>query len=187
MIWKPTIATFLLASTCGGDSTHASELSSLIPRFLQELWPIRFAAHKPPTLIPEKKDISFQANDATSLTMETFDFFVANHRAVFINYCSSKTGICHHVAPEWEQFSDIAPHIFSHVGVAKVDCAQEPILCKSKHVKNYPTLRWYDERQVQNYHGVLSAKHFVQIVARNMNQTASFSNDEDGLPMVSVA
>jgi hypothetical protein len=119
----------------------------------------------------------FQADDR-ALTADTFDDFVDLYDAVFINFCSSKTGICHHVAPEWDKFQNtLATHrLFAgnkRLGVAKVDCVEQPTLCRRKQIRNYPTLAYMFESGItQNYHGVLSAQHFLEIAAKNMNLTS---------------
>jgi hypothetical protein len=175
-----------LIAACG--SAQGNERLSVIHRLLQDFWHEKAAQkHHPSTPIPTLKPMPFQADDDTSLRLDTFDAFASRFDAIFVNYCSSTSGICHHVASEWHQFSEIALQLFEQrVGVAKVDCTKEPGLCQRKHIKNYPTLRWYGAHQVQTYHGVLSSTHFLHIAARNLNLTATVEHDEQGMPMVSI-
>lgn len=183
-MWKLGLLSLLTLAGPSGATDLSSAFQRLWLNFWQD-WGME-TQKLPPTRIPDKKDVFFHGDDSSSLTLQTFDRFVSEYKAVFVNFCSSKSGICHHVAPDWKQFSELTPEIFPRVGVAKVDCVQEPMLCKAKNIKNFPTLRWYSEYQVENYHGVLSTNHFIQITARNMNQTATFLQDNEGMPLVSL-
>jgi hypothetical protein len=183
-MWTHKLAFALLLAI----AAEGAELPSVFHRMFQDFWNDGVSTYQQPsTPIPAKKPVPFQADDNTSLTLETFETFAAQYDALFVNYCSSTTGICHHVAPEWNQFTEMAARLFPTVGVAKVDCVEEPVLCRRKNIKNYPTLQWYDQYQILNYHGVLSADHFVKITAQNMNLTANIEYNEGGVSLVSVA
>lgn len=62
----------------------------------------------------------------------------------------SISGHCKKLAPVWDELSDA---LKDKVTVAKVDCTQDKDLCSIFEVKGYPTLKLFENGNVEAYTG----------------------------------
>ncbi|CAD5206006.1 unnamed protein product [Bursaphelenchus okinawaensis] len=60
----------------------------------------------------------------------------------FINFYSTFCSHCHELAPTWREF---ARKFHGTIKVGAVNCAEDPVLCQSQHVRGYPSLVVYPE------------------------------------------
>ncbi|UPL03557.1 hypothetical protein LCI18_014491 [Fusarium solani-melongenae] len=77
--------------------------------------------------------------DVSQLTHDTFDDFIESNNLVLTEFYASWCGHCKALAPEYEEAA--ASLRDKNIKLAKVDCDEEPDLCKKYDVKGYPTLK----------------------------------------------
>ena len=84
--------------------------------------------------------------NAIELTQDTWDDMTTG-KTVFVKFYAPWCGHCKKLAPEWAKLED------EDVVVAEVDCTSEKRLCSKYGVKGFPTLKFGDPNDLQDYKG----------------------------------
>ncbi|CAD5208686.1 unnamed protein product [Bursaphelenchus xylophilus] len=79
--------------------------------------------------------VTLNRNDFQEKVISSGDFW-------FINFYSTFCSHCHDLAPTWREF---ARKFHGTIKVGAVNCAEDPVLCQSQHVRGYPSLVVYPE------------------------------------------
>eukprot|EP00521_Asterionellopsis_glacialis_P007318 CAMPEP_0195282160 /NCGR_PEP_ID=MMETSP0707-20130614/1159_1 /TAXON_ID=33640 /ORGANISM="Asterionellopsis glacialis, Strain CCMP134" /LENGTH=481 /DNA_ID=CAMNT_0040341113 /DNA_START=58 /DNA_END=1503 /DNA_ORIENTATION=- len=80
---------------------------------------------------------------ATELKKDNFHEFVKAHDMAFVDFYAPWCVWCQRLAPTWEKFAQEVEDEDMPVGVGKVDCVTEAVLCRELRIMAFPTLRWY--------------------------------------------
>jgi len=122
--------------------------------------------------------------DATVLTGELFDDFVANERVTMVEFYAPWCGWCKKVAPIFEEAGE---QLASTAKLGEVDCTQHKKVCQKFGVRGYPTLKIFrgsvDDHDA--YTGAREVDVFVQTVrdalADNAGEAEGEGADKDEL------
>jgi thioredoxin-like negative regulator of GroEL len=106
--------------------------------------------------------------DVTTLTTENFNSFVKN-KFVFIQYCSSRSGMCKFIDSQWEQFAKEVRALDLPVKLGKVDCTVEDMICWGQKIQAFPTLRWHHNGIPTDFHGKLTADTMLKIAEHQLD------------------
>jgi len=81
------------------------------------------------------------------LNPDTFNDYMENHHAVFINYYAPWCIWCQRLHPTWDKLAFNVKEGDLRVGIAMVDCVTFSSMCNSNRIRAFPTLRWYENGQ----------------------------------------
>lgn len=121
--------------------------------------------------------LALAASSATAIEL-TPDNYAAetDGKSVFIKFFAPWCGHCKKLKPDWdklmEEFSSSATQL-----VADVDCtADGKPLCDENGVKGYPTLKWGDPSDLQDYAGGRTLDDLKKHVEENLKPMCSVKN-----------
>ena len=115
------------------------------------------------------------STNALELTPDNFDDAVAG-KTVFLKFFAPWCGHCKALKPDWdklmEEFADSATAL-----VADVDCTTEgQVLCDANGVQGYPTLKWGDPNNLEDYQGPRDFDSLKTFAEENLKPICSPSN-----------
>jgi len=113
--------------------------------------------------------------ESVDLTPDNFDEVTAG-KLVFIKYYAPWCGFCQAIAEDWEKLAsdwDNDPIVI----VGEVDCdnGDNKPLCDGADVKGYPTLKWGDSSELQDYSGDFDYESFSTFAAAHLKPMCSLS------------
>ena len=79
------------------------------------------------------------ASDVHDLKQDTFNDFIKSHDLVLAEFFAPWCGHCKALAPEYEEAATTLKE--KDIPLVKVDCTEEPDLCKDHGVEGYPTVK----------------------------------------------
>lgn len=82
---------------------------------------------------------------AIPLTKDTFENFVSENDAVFVNFFAPWCVWCQRLHPTWEKFAEQMESERVDIRVATIDCIAEMDLCRKVGIRAFPSLRWYED------------------------------------------
>ncbi|VDN01468.1 unnamed protein product [Thelazia callipaeda] len=85
----------------------------------------------------DKEIVTLSRSDFESTVTETDELW-------FINFYSTFCSHCHRLAPTWRKF---AQEMEGVIRIGAVNCAEDPMLCRSQGVMSYPSLIVYPHRR----------------------------------------
>lgn len=109
----------------------------------------------------KQKVIDFRSN-VLVLNDDNFDATIAAHDEIMVEFYAPWCAHCKKLAPEYEiaakQLKKNSPPIY----VAKVDCTQQKVVCKTYEITGYPTLKIFTaDGDHSKYDGALKADAIV--------------------------
>lgn len=112
---------------------------------------------------------------AIELSPDNYDAETAG-KTVFIKFFAPWCGHCKKMKPDWdklmEEFSGSETQL-----VADVDCtADGKPLCDANGVKGFPTLKWGDPSDLQDYKGGRDLKSLKKFATENLKPVCSVAN-----------
>lgn len=112
------------------------------------------------------------AAQATVLTDENFDEVTAG-KTVFVKFFAPWCGHCKRLAPAWKKLMDkYEGHATALVGHA--DCTGDAKeLCDSQGVKGFPTLKYGDPNNLEDYEGGRDLSELEQFAEENLKPMCS--------------
>jgi len=118
---------------------------------------------------------------AVDLTPRNYDDFLEHNPLVFIDFYASWCIWCQRLHPTWEKLAEEVERTGMPVAIAKVDCVQEPALCRKAKIMAFPTIRWFEggKAMMPDYkmdRTVAAIKGFVQ---RKLDMNAKFRDWEN--------
>lgn len=99
-------------------------------------------------------------NDATVLTKDTFDAFIAAERVTMVEFYAPWCGHCKRLAPEYAKAAVALAGLDEPMSIGKVDCTVEKDVCQRFGVRGYPTLKTFVKGEVDGdrYTGARTAE-----------------------------
>lgn len=109
------------------------------------------------------------------LTPENYDEMTAG-KTVLLKFYAPWCGHCKKMAPDWEKLFNEWDG--NDIGlVAKVDCTAEgKPLCDANGVRGFPTLKWGDANDLQDYSGGRSFNELSKFAKNNLKPICSPAN-----------
>lgn len=80
-------------------------------------------------------------SSVVTLTDDSFDNFIQEHEAVFVDFYAPWCTWCQRLAPTWTKFASEASNL--PMVVATIDCVEHANTCRKEKMMAFPTLRWY--------------------------------------------
>mmetsp|Transcript_3965 Transcript_3965/g.7580 ORF Transcript_3965/g.7580 Transcript_3965/m.7580 type:complete len:218 (+) Transcript_3965:134-787(+) len=112
---------------------------------------------------------------AVELTPANYDAETAG-KSVFLKFFAPWCGHCKKLKPDWDKLMDEFAGSASQL-VADVDCtAGGKPLCDANGVKGYPTLKWGDPSDLQDYQGGRSLDDLKKFATENLKPLCSVKN-----------
>ncbi|KAL7482189.1 hypothetical protein ACHAW6_007883 [Cyclotella cf. meneghiniana] len=112
---------------------------------------------------------------AIQLTPDNWDAETSG-KSVFIKFFAPWCGHCKALAPDWEKLT----HEFEGSStqlVAEVDCTAEgEPLCNEHGIQGFPTLKYGDPTDLQDYEGGRSYDELLSFAGENLKPTCSIKN-----------
>mmetsp|Transcript_31751 Transcript_31751/g.66565 ORF Transcript_31751/g.66565 Transcript_31751/m.66565 type:complete len:219 (+) Transcript_31751:100-756(+) len=97
-------------------------------------------------------------------------------KSVFLKFFAPWCGHCKKLKPDWDKLMDEFAGSASQL-VADVDCtAGGKPLCDANGVKGYPTLKWGDPSDLQDYQGGRSLDDLKKFATENLKPLCSVKN-----------
>ena len=112
---------------------------------------------------------------AIELTPDNWDTETAG-KTIFVKFLAPWWGHCKKMKPDWDKLMDAFSGSSTQL-VADVDCtaAGKP-LCESNGVKGYPTIKWGDPSDLQDYQGGRDYDSLKSFAEENLKPVCSPSN-----------
>ncbi|KAL3783668.1 hypothetical protein ACHAW5_007497 [Stephanodiscus triporus] len=131
---------------------------------------------------PSSCSVLFAAAASTVAVVSAIELSPANYDAetsgktVFLKFFAPWCGHCKKLKPDWDvlmaEFADSSTAL-----VADVDCtADGKPLCDENGVRGYPTLKWGDPTDLQDYQGGRSLDELRKFATDNLKPTCSVKN-----------
>lgn len=112
---------------------------------------------------------------AVELTPANYDAETAG-KSVFLKFFAPWCGHCKKLKPDWDKLMDEFAGSATQL-VADVDCtAGGKPLCDENGVKGYPTLKWGDPSDLQDYQGGRSFDDLKNFATENLKPLCSVKN-----------
>mmetsp|Transcript_31753 Transcript_31753/g.66567 ORF Transcript_31753/g.66567 Transcript_31753/m.66567 type:complete len:219 (+) Transcript_31753:243-899(+) len=112
---------------------------------------------------------------AVELTPANYDAETAG-KSVFLKFFAPWCGHCKKLKPDWDKLMDEFAGSASQL-VADVDCTTEgKPLCDEAGVKGFPTLKWGDPSDLQDYQGGRSLDDLKKFATENLKPLCSVKN-----------
>lgn len=112
---------------------------------------------------------------AVELTPANYDAETAG-KSVFLKFFAPWCGHCKKLKPDWDKLMDEFAGSASQL-VADVDCTTEgKPLCDEAGVKGFPTLKWGDPSDLQDYQGGRSFDDLKNFATENLKPLCSVKN-----------
>lgn len=112
---------------------------------------------------------------ALELSPDNFEAQTAG-KSVFLKFFAPWCGHCKKLKPDWDKLMDEFGSSSTQL-VADVDCTAEgKPLCDENGVKGYPTLKWGDPSDLQDYQGGRTFDDLKKFVEENLKPLCSVKN-----------
>merc|ERR1711912_179513 len=116
---------------------------------------------------------------SVELTPDTFDDeVVSSGKNAFVKFQAPWWGHCKRMKPDFDKLA--AEYKDSKtVVVADVDCTVHQSLCSEHGVRGYPTIKYYQGGEAEDYKGGRSYKDIKKFIDDNLMEPACDSNNKD--------
>lgn len=115
---------------------------------------------------------------AMELSADTWDDLTVG-KAVFLKFFAPWCGHCKKMKPAWDQLMEIYEDSTSFL-VAEVDCTAEgKELCSEFGVRGYPTIKWGDPDDLQDYRGGRDFASLKKFAEDNLKAVCGPSNPDN--------
>merc|ERR1711912_1943 len=116
---------------------------------------------------------------SVELTPDTFDDeVVSSGKNAFVKFQAPWWGHCKRMKPDFDKL--MAEYKDSKtVVVADVDCTVHQSLCSEHGVRGYPTIKYYQGGEAEDYKGGRSYKDIKKFIDDNLMEPACDSNNKD--------
>merc|ERR1719502_1824654 len=96
-------------------------------------------------------------------------------KQIFVKFMAPWCGHCQALAPAWDRLMDEFKDSTSAV-VGKVDCTSEEDLCSKHGVEGYPTLKYGDPDNLQDYQGGRDFEELSSFAKENLGPSCGPKN-----------
>ncbi|XP_042374925.1 protein disulfide isomerase-like 5-4 [Zingiber officinale] len=99
-----------------------------------------------PVINKHGDDIEEDSEGSDSLTLENFEKYSHRYSILVVNFFAPWCSWSNRLKPSWERAAKIMkerydPEMDGRILLGKVDCTQEPGLCRRHHIQGYPSIR----------------------------------------------
>ncbi|XP_042441926.1 protein disulfide isomerase-like 5-4 [Zingiber officinale] len=99
-----------------------------------------------PVINKHGDDIEEDSEGSDSLTLENFEKYSHRYSILVVNFFAPWCYWSNRLKPSWERAAKIMkerydPEMDGRILLGKVDCTQEPGLCRRHHIQGYPSIR----------------------------------------------
>ena len=99
-------------------------------------------------LLPALLGVALGSN-VLDLSDSNFQEAIEANDNLLVEFYAPWCGHCKKLAPEWEKAADRLADEDPPIRIAKVDCADYPVLCSEQFISGYPTMKLYQHHRAK--------------------------------------
>lgn len=108
------------------------------------------------------------AADPLVLTSQNFDDVIKGSKPAFVKFFAPWCGHCKKLKPDWDKLANEVDS--DKIVIADVDCTDGgKAICEKEGIKGYPTLKYYEDGESEDYDGERSLTDLKTFAEGNAN------------------